>query len=200
MALELKGPESNKKADNLVTALRNAFKEYEDVRVSRPIKLAELRIRDLDESVTSEQIQLAVAAIGDCRIEDVRVAPPTLNAGGLRTFWVKCSLIAANELSRRKTIKIEWCRARVDMLPCHSLQYFRCLEGGHVKANCPSYRCGAIGHFARGCLAPLRCPICADYGRPANHRLGSIVCIPSRRRRTGSRVNLDKSTATGGAS
>lgn len=200
IALEIKGADNNKKADNLTIALRDALKDYENVRVSRPIKLAELRIRDLDDSVTSAQIQLKVAAIGDCRIEDVRVAPPTINTGGMRTFWIKCPLNAAIVLSQRKTIQIEWCRARVDMLPSRPIQCFRCLEGGHVKANCPSvvdrsnccYRCGVSGHNARGCTAPLRCPICVDYGKPANHRLGSTVCIPSRRKRTGSRTIINR--------
>lgn len=43
MALEIKGPENNQKADNLATALSNAFKDRKDVRISHPIKTAEPR-------------------------------------------------------------------------------------------------------------------------------------------------------------
>ncbi|XP_053989399.1 protein lin-28 homolog B-like [Hylaeus volcanicus] len=81
---------------------------------------------------------------------------------------------------------VGWSSARVEALPARALRYFRCLELGHVRQKCPleadrgdrCYRCAGAGHWARECTAPLRCPVCADLGRPADHRLGAKKCAP----------------------
>lgn len=75
----------------------------------------------------------------------------------------------------------------------HPLQCFRCLEGGHVRDQCKSetdrsrrcYRCGKEGHKAQQCDDAPKCPVCADLGRPANHRAGNKACTSARiKRRT----------------
>jgi hypothetical protein len=56
-----------------------------------------------------------------------------------------------------------------------------------VRRDCSSaldrsdrcYWCGMEGHRARDCLARVpKCPVCADLGLPASHRLGSPSCKP----------------------
>lgn len=109
--------------------------------------------------------------------------------------WAKCPLAVANTLSRRGTIKIGWSRARITVLPVRPLQCYRCLEGGHVRENCPNdgdrsrrcFRCGKGDHIAQDCTAPLSCPVCTDLGLPSSHRAGSGACAPSRKRSTGNR-------------
>ncbi|XP_053989833.1 uncharacterized protein LOC128882277 [Hylaeus volcanicus] len=81
---------------------------------------------------------------------------------------------------------VGWSSARVEALPARALRCFRCLELGHVRQKCPleadrgdrCYRCAGAGQRARECTAPMRCPVCADLGRPADHRLGAKKCAP----------------------
>jgi hypothetical protein len=48
------------------------------------------------------------------------------------------------------------------------------------------YRCGEPGHRARDCLTQvLRCPVCADLGLHAFHRMGSLACKPPAQKMTG---------------
>lgn len=54
----------------------------------------------------------------------------------------------------------------------------------HISAFCRGvdrsdwcFRCGNQGHLAKECEAESsRCALCADTGRPADHRLGSGRC------------------------
>ncbi|EFN76993.1 hypothetical protein EAI_13365, partial [Harpegnathos saltator] len=64
------------------------------------------------------------------------------------------------------------------------LQYYRCLERGHVQQNCSSeidrrnncYRCGEMDHLARNCTKAAKCVVCAEAGKPAGHRMGGPAC------------------------
>lgn len=51
LAIELPGLESNIQADNLASNLRALFADKEGVKITRPMKMAELRVRDLDDSI-----------------------------------------------------------------------------------------------------------------------------------------------------
>lgn len=154
--------------------------------------MAEVRIRDLEPSLTVEEIALAVATAGNCAMEEVHVGPNMrVIASGLGMVWIRCPLTVANVLVREGGIRVGWSRARVDLLPPRPLQCYKCLEGGHVRNNCPNtnvdrsnicYRCGEPNHRARDCSAPLRCPVCADRNLPTNHRVGSAQCTPAYKR------------------
>ncbi|XP_053994075.1 probable ATP-dependent RNA helicase vasa-like [Hylaeus volcanicus] len=86
---------------------------------------------------------------------------------------------------------VGWTSARVEALAARALRCYKCLELGHVLQKCPCevdrsarcYLCGGIDHRARDCAAPPSCPVCADIGRPANHRLGAKGCAPPKRGR-----------------
>lgn len=62
MAFEIRGEDSVSKANKLADALRKTFVDNNNVRIARPVKLAEMRIRDLEISITAEEIALAVAS------------------------------------------------------------------------------------------------------------------------------------------
>lgn len=193
LTMEIPGDKDGKKASALAERLTALFAGNEEIRVARPIKTAELRVKDLDDSVTAGEVSGAVAESGGCPAEEVRAGAVSRAPNGLGTVWVRCPLTAANKIAAMGRIRVGWASARVELLGVRPLQCFRCLEGGHVRRNCPSsadrsgrcYRCGAEGHIARECRAPPKCPVCADLGLPANHRAGSKACGPSRRKRRG---------------
>lgn len=97
---------------------------------------------------------------------------------------MRCPVTAANKIMEKGKIQVGWVNARVTLLDPRPLQCFKCLEGGHVRDQCKStvdrssrcYRCGREGHKAQECNNAPKCPVCADLGRPANHRSGNKAC------------------------
>lgn len=195
---EIPGEKSHEMADTLAQKLRRALSNKEGVRIHRPTKMAELRIRGLDESASPLEIREAIAALGNCVQEDVTVGDVKRSSNGTDMAWVRCPLTAANQLSLKGQIKVGWALARVDLLENRPLQCYKCLEGGHVRARCPNnvdrsgkcYRCGQEGHIARECTAPISCTLCRERGLPFNHRTGGGSCAPVRKGKRG--VPFDK--------
>jgi threonine aldolase len=72
LILEVPGSDGAEKANKLAKKMANLFANTPGVRVARPSKRAELRVRNLDDSVTAENITKAVAEIGDCSLSEVR--------------------------------------------------------------------------------------------------------------------------------
>ncbi|CAH2222456.1 jg24555, partial [Pararge aegeria aegeria] len=198
LVLEVPGPDSAKKADALAERLRVALVDM-GVRVARPIKTGEVRVMDLDESITKQDIATAIAESGGCLEQEVKVGEIRLNTFRLGTVWVRCPLTVVRKLAEEKHVRVGWVSARVQVLAARKLQCFRCLEMGHVRKQCQNavdrssccYNCGEIEHKARECKAQSpKCPLCADLGRPADHRLGSDKCNPPKNKTqapTGSR-------------
>ncbi|XP_070171493.1 uncharacterized protein [Polyergus mexicanus] len=187
---EKEGPTASQRADALYADLRRVFAGDEGVRLARPIRKAELRLRGLDRSIAAADIAAAVAGAGACEATDIRVGDIKFPTRGLGTVWVQCPLRAANKIAAARAIQIGWSRAQAELLDRRPLQCFKCLERGHVQQHCSSpidrrgccYRCGESGHLARDCAGRVRCPICAGLGRPADHRVGSARCTPPRGR------------------
>lgn len=127
----------------------------------------------------------AVASATGCDSESVTIGPIRAMDRSLGTAWVRCPIAAANTIAAAGKLKIGWTKVRVEALEKRPLQCFKWLGKGHVRAQCGSsadrsvdncYQCGQQGHIVRDCTSPARCPVCADLGRPANHRAGSKVC------------------------
>jgi len=190
---EVGGPDNRRKAEELAGKIREVLAGKEGVRVTCPIPTAELRIRDLCESTEEGDVKEAVASAGGCAPDLVKVGLIRFAGRGLGTAWVRCPLTAANKLVAARKLRIGWTNSRVEALERRPLQCYRCMGKGHTKSQCPSpidrggncYRCGRSGHAARDCTAPVRCPVCADLDRPANHRAGSRACTAPRRKASG---------------
>lgn len=191
LLLEISGEEREKKADLLASRLRGVLGTREGVRVSRPSRQAEFRLTGLEESLTRDEVAAAVAKASNGVMGDVTVGPLRRAPGGLITVWVRCPLRVANAVLGKGRVVVGWVSARVEPLETRPLQCFKCHERGHVRAVCTSlvdrsnacYRCGADDHRARKCTASQAlCALCAESGRPSNHRMGGPACNPPKKR------------------
>ncbi|EFN62746.1 hypothetical protein EAG_09711 [Camponotus floridanus] len=190
---EIKGPDNAKKADALAARLREVLAEREGVRVTRPVMMAEIRVRDLDDSATPSQVTDAIVQATGCDPDNIKVGVIRSVGRGMGTLWVRCPMAAANKLTAAKKLRVGWVNARIEALEPRQLQCFKCLEKGHVQAQCSSgvnraaccYRCGKEGHIARDCQSPVKCPICAGLKRPDGHKAGSRACTAPKKRAKG---------------
>ena len=192
---EVPGKESAARADELVDKLRRIFPDGGDVRMSRPVKRSELRISGLDVSIRPREVIEAIAAEGGCSESDVKTGEiKRRTPRGASSLWIQCPTTAAKKIMEKGRLTGGWVAARVEALAARPLLCFRCLERGHTIRNCTSevdrsnrcYNCGSTNHRASACSAPARCPVCADLGRPADHRLGSKACTsPTPKERVG---------------
>lgn len=166
------------------------FKDKEGVKVTRPVQTSKIRVRDLDDSVESTDVVRAIASAGGCPPEAIKAGDVHSVARG--TVWVRCSVAVANKLVAARKLRVGWINAQVEALERRHLQFsFRCLEKGHTMAQCGGgpdrskccYKCGEAGHVAKDCAAPTWCLVCADFGRKADHRAGSKVCVSLKRRK-----------------
>ncbi|KMQ86989.1 reverse transcriptase, partial [Lasius niger] len=170
---EVPGTDSAEKADKLAVALK-ALLEPRGLRVTRPVKRAELRVFGLDDATTPEDVVQAVAEVGGCLTGDIKIGKINQSpVGRLGLIWVQCPASAAKKVVGSSPIPIGWIRARVEALEARPLQCFRCLGVGHTRAQCKEevdrsglcYRCGQPGHKAAECSAESQCPHCKEIGR-----------------------------------
>ncbi|XP_011858908.1 PREDICTED: uncharacterized protein LOC105556426, partial [Vollenhovia emeryi] len=194
------------KADLLAERIRQVLPEEEGTRVDRPRKMAEVRLRDLDDSLGVEEVRGWVADAARCSVSDVQCGALQPAAGGTFSLWARLPLTAAKEISQQGRIRVGWVMARVALLEARPMRCHRCLERGHTRAMCSSegdrsgrcYRCGEAGHTSRDCRSAPKCPLCTDKGRPAKHVLGAKSCAQKnvRGRPPGQRA-MEQAPATG---
>lgn len=204
LLLEIPGTESYEKANELANKLKEAFRERENVLISRPEKMADIRIRDLEESVTREDIIQTITSEGKCPKEAVKLGEIISSVNGLGTMWLRCPLAAAKNITKERRVRIGWTMVRVELLPERMIQCYRCLEIGHVRNQCRSekdrgrtcYRCGQEGHLAKECAGNAHCLICAERKLRADHRMGGPACKPTPLKKTvNTREKLETSKA-----
>ncbi|XP_018300405.1 uncharacterized protein [Mycetomoellerius zeteki] len=193
--LEVPGGASGaEKANALAEKLTELTADNPDVRISRLERMGELRVRDLEASITKDELHVQLSEIGDCRPSEIKAGRIVSMPNGLGSVWVKCPLKAAIKITKTPRITIGWTGVRVELLADRGLQCHKCWEKVHVAAKCRSdcdrrglcYRCGEDGHTTNNCGNDARCKICADKDAPANHRFGGRSyhppSTPARRR------------------
>ncbi|XP_072761523.1 uncharacterized protein [Anoplolepis gracilipes] len=191
LILEIFGEDKVRKAGQLAERVREVTGDNEGVRVKCPQKMADLRIRGLEDSITRAEIVAAISGEGKCGFSDVKVgafvkAPRT----GLNTVLVQCPIDAANKLTQMGKVPISWYKLPIELLPRLPLRCFKCMEEGHVQQQCGSdrscanmcFRCGKEGHKANSCSEQkVHCALCVDFGAPAGHRMGGMNCHPPKK-------------------
>lgn len=185
---EVIGEDSCKKVESLAAALKEVM-EPKGIRVTIPVKKAELRITGIDDSTTPEEVAAAIAENGDCNISEVKVGKIGRSPrNGLGAVWIQCPARAACKIESTGPLNIGWTRVRVEVLGSRPMQCYRCMGAGHTRATCQAevdrsglcYRCGQPGHKAGECSAEPNCPLCKGSGQKADHRYGSKACSLSR--------------------
>lgn len=193
--LECPGADSSGIAERLAAKLRTVLPE-EEVRVHRPVKMAELRVTGLDDCTTKDEVAAAIAARGNCALENITVGELRLGYTGAGSVWVRCPVEAATSLAAPPPgrpsgepgrLRVGWIAARVRLLEPRAWRCLRCFSTGHCLAKCASavdrsglcFRCGQPGHKAAVCSAAPHCLLCAAAGRKADHRAGGKACPPA---------------------
>lgn len=100
LTLEIPGPDSAAHADALAERLSVLFATREDVRVSHPCKMVELRVRDLDDAVSGWDVSHSLAEVGGCRSSEITTGVIRRGPNGLGTVWVRCPLQAVYEIAQ----------------------------------------------------------------------------------------------------
>lgn len=184
LLLEIPGKEGNVKANQLADKMKEITRHNNNVLITRPEKMAEIRVRDLVDSTTKAEIIGRFAELGGCDINSIKAGEIARSFNGLDSLIVRCPLMAAKTITKSVRVKVGWISLSVDLLPERPAQCFRCFETGHVRAQCRSevdrgsqcYRCGEVGHIAKGCNNPVKCVVCDSKGRNAEHRMGGPAC------------------------
>lgn len=148
--------------------MEEALKGMEGTKVSRPEKLAEIRVKNIVDYTDVSEVKEAIASAGGCTVGEIKTGVIRRSPNGLGTLWAQCPIRATNKVAALGKIRVGWTSTRIELLAPRQMYCFRCLERGHVQANCKStvdrsglcYRCGGIGHQAKQCSNSPSCPIC----------------------------------------
>ncbi|XP_028042705.1 uncharacterized protein LOC114252430 [Bombyx mandarina] len=157
--------------------------------------MAELRVTGLDDCTTKDEVAAAIAARGNCALENITVGEQRLGYTGAGSVWVRCPVEAATSLAAPPPgrpsgepgrLRVGWIAARVRLLEPRAWRWLRCFSTGHCLTKCVSavdrsglcFRCGQPGQAAV-CSAAPHCLLCAAAGRKADHRAGGKACPPA---------------------
>ncbi|XP_019883893.2 uncharacterized protein LOC109610185 [Camponotus floridanus] len=105
LLIEIPGTEGKKKAKILAEKLQEKLGD-EEVAITRPTAMGEIRITGLDESVTVEEVKHLITETGGCNNDEVRISPIRRMYNGMGSVWIRCPLVSANALAQTGKIKI----------------------------------------------------------------------------------------------
>ncbi|XP_013143846.1 PREDICTED: uncharacterized protein LOC106107516 [Papilio polytes] len=174
---EVIGTDNGPQADALAEKMTQIFSP-DLVRITRPIKTTEVKISGLDDSTTVEEVLAAVAEAGGCPTDTLKCSGVVRDRFGVGHAWVHCSVSTAKRVAEAGRLTMSWVSANVKLLVPRPLRCYRCLQKGHVRAQCNSevdrsmlcFRCGVEGHKFKECSAKPHCVIWLFRTSPEDHQ------------------------------
>lgn len=138
----------------------------------------EIFVKDLEETITTEEINEAVRKTLQKKTE-IKVLKPIFNEAGLGMATVIIGITDGKELLEKKRIRIGWQRFRVEE-KIRLERCFKCQKFGHRTYECKDQqtapkclRCGDEEHKTNKCdVTTLKCYVCGEKG----HRADSLKC------------------------
>ncbi|XP_032688803.1 uncharacterized protein LOC116852480 [Odontomachus brunneus] len=128
LVLGILGPEGHARVD--ASKMSALFAKKEDVRIARPVKKADIRLRNLDDATTVEDVVSVVAVVWGCGLGDSKAGVIRTGTGRMGTLWIQCPLTAARKLLDARHLKAGCppSSVRVEALTKRPIQCFKCLE------------------------------------------------------------------------
>ncbi|CAG9568422.1 unnamed protein product [Danaus chrysippus] len=171
-------------ADSLASKIGQALGDA--AKVTRPKKMVNVRISGLDDSVTPEEICLALADNTGVSPNDFKVGLITHGYTGVGSTITACPIETIAKLAEVGRLCVGWSAATIRVLEQRPMRCHRCYDIGHPQQLCPSnkdrsglcFRCGEEGHISKDCTAALCCAVCKDRGLASGHRMGGVHCNP----------------------
>ncbi|XP_032688237.1 uncharacterized protein LOC116852223 [Odontomachus brunneus] len=182
LLLEIPGPESHARADALAGKMSILFADTGNVRIARPSKRADIRVRDLDDAATVEEVVSAVAVAEGCRPGEVRAGAIRPEGDRMGALWLQCPLEAARKVWDGGRLKVGWSSVRVEALTKRPPNATNAWSGG--TSGPPAGAAPTAVVFVTtpaACDALATCPVCRDAGRPCAHRVGGPACQMGKR-------------------
>ncbi|XP_062524467.1 uncharacterized protein LOC134198853 [Bombyx mori] len=113
--LVVDGADQYEKADLLANKLREVLPS-DSIVVSRPTITAAVRLSGLDESISREELGAAVARIGECPPDTVKVGEIKMGPGGTGQVLVRCPIAGVKRILAVDKLRIGWSVLRAQLL------------------------------------------------------------------------------------
>lgn len=94
-----------------------------------------MRLSGLDDSAKKEDVAAAVAKVGGCAVDSVKVGDIVRPPGREGTVWLRCPVAAAKTVAAGRLL-VNWVSVSTKILEERLLRCYRCLEVGHVGPKC----------------------------------------------------------------
>ncbi|KAI8433045.1 hypothetical protein MSG28_013905 [Choristoneura fumiferana] len=141
----------------------------DQAEVTRPTKLVDLKVTGLDETVGREELAIALAKLGGCASDKIKIGGIRSSAWGQGSALVRCPAVAAKAIATAGKVPVGWVVAAVKPVEALPMRCYKCMALGHTRALCPSeaehglkcFRCGIEGHLAATCEAVTKCAVMA---------------------------------------
>lgn len=128
------GDDNAVKADALANKIQEILKDK--ALVTRPTIRGELKLTELEESITEDEIRWVIAQEGSCKSEEVKVNSIRTTRSGLNIAWLKCPIQVAIDISKIGKVKVGWTVVKAELLKSRPMQCFRCWKIRHVRDKC----------------------------------------------------------------
>ncbi|KMQ93584.1 hypothetical protein RF55_6304 [Lasius niger] len=103
--IKIPGKDRAMKADDLASKMDGIFKG-KGIHIGRPSRMAELRVRGIDVSVSTNNIVDAIVETGECVREDIRIRQIRDSPFSQGSVWVKCPALAAKKVTKAGSIRV----------------------------------------------------------------------------------------------